>query len=276
MLRHRPLVAALAIAASVAGGCSDANPTTSSSNGNNAGASAAGFAGMGAGGTAAGSGGIGGAQLAGASGSAGLGGTGAGSGGYGGAGSGGVAAAGGVAGNPNGGGAGSPSLHGLGTISYERWNDIPGELVSLVPVAEPPDFTSTLTQFQAPDDVGQDFAARVRGFLTAPATGDYTFWISSDDNSELNLSVDEASEHKQRIAHITGSPAWTGYREWTKFPTQKSEPVALVAGRRYYIEALLKEDIAEDHLAVGWLKPGETGTVPSEIIPGAQLSPVEP
>ena len=50
---------------------------------------------------------------------------------------------------------------------------------------------------------------------------------------------------------------------------------SLVGGKRYYVEALLKEDIAEDHLAVGWLKPGEVGTEPSEIIPGKQLSPIE-
>ncbi len=62
--------------------------------------------------------------------------------------------------------------------------------------------------------------------------------------------------------------------QWDKFPSQKSTPVPLVAGKRYYVEALLKEDIAEDHLAVGWLKPGQPGSsLPSEIVPGAQLSP---
>jgi hypothetical protein len=29
----------------------------------------------------------------------------------------------------------------------------------------------------------------------------------------------------------------------------------------------------QDHLSVGWLKPGESGTQPSEIIPGTQLAP---
>jgi hypothetical protein len=130
-----------------------------------------------------------------------------------------------------------------------------------------------ISRFQVPDDVGQDFAAHVYGVLTAPETGDYVFWISSDDNSELNLSTDGSPEHKQRIASISGSPAWTDYVEWNKFPTQRSEPVALVAGERYYIEALLKEDVAEDHLAVGWLRPGESGDEPSEIVPGTQLSP---
>jgi PA14 domain len=170
-------------------------------------------------------------------------------------------------------GADARSLVGLGTITYERWNGIRGESVALVPVDKMPDVTSELSLFQAPSDVGQDYGARLRGFLTAPASGSYTFWISCDDNGELDLSTDESPSNKKRIAHVTGSPAWTDYVEWNKFPTQKSQAIALVAGARYYVEAVFKEDIAEDHLAVGWLKPGEVGTVPSEIIPGTQLSP---
>jgi hypothetical protein len=186
-------------------------------------------------------------------------------------GAGGSAGAGGTSGS-----GGALILEGSGTITYERWNDIKGETVDLVPVNEPPDVTMELTLFMAPDDVGIDFSARIRGTLTAPMTGAYTFWVSSDDNSELNLSTDSSPENKLRIAHVTGSPAWTGYREWNKFPTQKSAPVMLEAGKQYYIETLLKEDIAEDHIAVGWLKPGEVGTEPSEIIPGKQLSPIAP
>jgi hypothetical protein len=129
-----------------------------------------------------------------------------------------------------------------------------------------------------PDDVGQDFGARLRGFLSAPLTGDYTFFISCDDNGELDLSIDETPANKQRIAYVSGSPAWTDYVEWNKFPSQKSQVVSLAAGKRYYVEALLKEDIAEDHLAVGWTKPGDVvadSAKPFEIIPGKQLSPIE-
>ena len=35
----------------------------------------------------------------------------------------------------------------------------------------------------------------------------------------------------------------------------------------------MKESAGGDNLAVGWLKPGEIGTVPSEVIPGSVLSP---
>ena len=186
---------------------------------------------------------------------------------------GGTSGAGGSAPGGAAGGGSGPVLIGSGAISYERWLDVPGEAVSLVPVDVAPDVTTELSSFRMPDDVGQDFGARVRGYLVAPATGAYTFWLSCDDNGELSLSSDESPTNKQRIAFVSGSPAWTDYVEWTKFPTQKSEPVLLVAGRRYYVEALLKEDVAEDHLAVGWLRPGEAGSEPSEIVPGLQLSP---
>lgn len=189
----------------------------------------------------------------------------------------GAAATGGVGpGGAAGGGGVNAALTGSGTITYERWERVKGEDVSLVPVSRAPDVTQQLMLFQMPNDVGQDFGARLRGLLTAPLTGDYTFWISCDDNGELSISSDESAAGKRRIAYIKGSPAWTDYVEWNKFPTQKSAVVPLVAGRRYYVEALLKEDIAEDHLAVGWLKPGEAGSLPSEIVPGKQLSPFKP
>jgi PA14 domain len=191
-----------------------------------------------------------------------------------GGGAGGSAGVGGAAGTA--GSAGALVLVGTGTIGYERWEGVKGEAVGLVPVNDVPTVTLQLAKFQMPDDVGQDFGARMRGFLTAPVTGDYTFWISCDDNGELSLSTDESPSGKQRIAYVSGSPAWTDYVQWDKFPTQKSTPVALVAGKRYYVEALLKEDIAEDHLAIGWLKPGQIGTLPTEIVPGQQLSPFEP
>jgi hypothetical protein len=183
---------------------------------------------------------------------------------------------GGQGGGGSGGEAGqAPSLVGTGTIGYERWEGVTGEGVDLVPTSMPADVVLELTIFQMPDDVGQDFGARMRGFLTAPQTGTYLFWISCDDNGQLSLSTDESPTNQRRIAHVTGSPAWTDYVEWTKFATQKSEPISLVAGQRYYVEALLKEDIAEDHLAIGWSKPSDPPdpSVPFEIIPGQQLSP---
>ena len=64
--------------------------------------------------------------------------------------------------------------------------------------------------------------------------------------------------------------------EWDKFPSQKSSAVPainLTAGQRYYVEALQKEGDGGDDLAVGWARPGQSTSAPSEVIPGSVLSP---
>jgi hypothetical protein len=58
------------------------------------------------------------------------------------------------------------------------------------------------------------------------------------------------------ILLIAQAPAWTRQREWEKYPEQASAPVALEAGRRYYIEVLHKEGDQSDNLAVAWQVPG--------------------
>ena len=36
-----------------------------------------------------------------------------------------------------------------------------------------------------------NYGTRMRWYITAPATGNYTFWIAGDDNSELWLSLND-------------------------------------------------------------------------------------
>ena len=112
----------------------------------------------------------------------------------------------------------------------------------------------------------------MRGYVHPPTTGDYTFWIASDDNSELWLSTDEDPAHKVLIASV---PEWTSSREWTRFASQQSAPITLMAGRKYYIEALAKEGGGGDNLAVRWQLPGgvwENPADPGAPIPGIRLS----
>jgi len=162
-----------------------------------------------------------------------------------------------------------------GNISYQVWNGVAGStvasLTSNTNYPNTPSSTVTLTSMEAPSYYADNFGARIAGYICAPSSGSYTFWIASDDNAELWLSTNNQSANKQKIAYNTAS---TGSREWNKFATQKSASINLVQGQSYYIEALMKEDIGPDNLAVGWLKPGQTGTVPSEVIPGSVLSPL--
>lgn len=167
----------------------------------------------------------------------------------------------------------SSALSSQGSITIEQWNDVTGNTVSAIPLTTAPTTTGVLTSFEIPVNSRDNYGVRVRGFVVPPTSGSYTFWIASDDASELYLSTSENEAGKVRIAYAT---QWTNSREWNKFATQRSQPVTLNAGQRYYIEALMKEGNGGDNLAVGWLKPGQSGSVPSEVIPGAQLATYEP
>jgi hypothetical protein len=130
-----------------------------------------------------------------------------------------------------------------------------------------PSSSSQLTIFEGPTNFADAYGSRIRGYVCAPETGNYTFWIASDDNSELWLSTSDNPANKVLIASVNG---WTGVRQWTQLASQQSVPVALTAGRRYYIEALHKDGGGGDHVSVGWQLPSGTLERP---IPGTRLSP---
>jgi chitodextrinase len=161
---------------------------------------------------------------------------------------------------------------GTGSLNYQRWNNITGTtIVSLTSNANYPNnptTTGSLTSFEMPSNTGDNFGVRVFGYICPPATGNYTFWIASDDNSELWLSTNQDASNKTRIAYHS---QWTASREWNKYPTQKSIAITLTAGQLYFIEAFAKDGTQGDNLAVGWSKPGQPTSVPSEVIPGTQL-----
>lgn len=155
-----------------------------------------------------------------------------------------------------------------GSILWEYWTGVGGTAVSEIPVDTTPSGTAELTSLQTPNDWGDNYGSRIRGYLVPPITGNYTFWISSDDSSELWLSTDWTSANKVRVAYLSGhANKW----EWRAGP-EKSTPIALEAGAYYYIEVLHKEGNGADHLMVGWAKPGEGTGGPTEIVPGSALA----
>jgi hypothetical protein len=155
-----------------------------------------------------------------------------------------------------------------GKIYREIWPGITGTSVSSIPVASRPTARTELSVFESPTDVWDNFGERIFGYLCPPASGNYTFWISSNDHSELWLSTDTNAANKTKIAYVNGT---TNVRQYNKYASQQSVPVALQAGTKYYIEALHKEGIESDHLSVGWQLPNGTFERP---IPGKRLIPI--
>lgn len=157
-----------------------------------------------------------------------------------------------------------------GVILRELWTDVPGNTVEDLRAQsrfpESPDDLAACERFETGPSLSQGYGARFRGWLHPPVSGDYSFWIASDDASELWLSASDDPKGKQKIALVR---LWTDEHAWDSDPSQRSRAIRLQAGQKYYIEALHKQGIAGDHLSVAWKIPGESRSV----IEGRYLSP---
>ena len=100
-------------------------------------------------------------------------------------------------------------------------------------VNTPSKSVSLTALLEGPRNTGDNYGSRMKGWLRPPVSGDYKFWIASDDNGELWLSSDDNPANKALACHLSGA---TWPREWTKYSEQESKPISLVAGRSYYYE----------------------------------------
>ncbi|MEW6159718.1 MAG: PA14 domain-containing protein, partial [Verrucomicrobiota bacterium] len=141
-----------------------------------------------------------------------------------------------------------------------------------------PNAVDYVTEFESPGAGLDEYGVRLSGFLTVPVTGEYVFYLCSDDEGILYLSTDESPANKLQIGL---EPAWNPPRQWMNSlnqptrgnpPSNVSGPIALETGRRYYVEALMKEGGGADHIEVAWQMPGngipQNGSPP---ISGANL-----
>ncbi|MDB6078635.1 MAG: uncharacterized protein JWO82_2382, partial [Akkermansiaceae bacterium] len=148
-------------------------------------------------------------------------------------------------------------------LKREIWRGLPGgqaltDLTNWLFYPQAPDETGYALNFKTPTNSADNYGQRVSGYVIPPDTGNYTFWIASDDGGELWLSSDTNPANKKRIGYVVNS---VNEEEWTAQGNQQSAVIPLVAGQRYYIEALQKEGNGGDHLAVAWQGPAFARTV---------------
>jgi hypothetical protein len=156
---------------------------------------------------------------------------------------------------------------GNGSISVEKWTNIGGTAVSNIPTGTAANLTFTNPNFESKTDDGDNYGVRYRGYICPPYTGTYTFYVASDDDSELWLSMTGDPANKVRICYLNGA---VDQRNWYANASQKSNPILLKAGQKYYVEALHKEGGGGDHFAAAWVLPSGEFQAPIE---GAHLSP---
>lgn len=158
-----------------------------------------------------------------------------------------------------------------GSILCEYFRGIPGGTVA--DVIKNPAFPNSPTDgellkaFEITPNDEQQYGSVVRGYITPATTGEYTFYIVADDGGELYLSDGEDPSHMRRIA---ACPTWTDFHKIDTYPEQKSQPIKLAAGTRYYIESIHKQEGGPGHLCVGWKLPDGKMELP---IPGSRLQP---
>jgi hypothetical protein len=160
-----------------------------------------------------------------------------------------------------------------GIVKREVYSNIGGNAITdLTGNPKYPDFPDEVTfemQFEAPTNVAENYGMRMSGLVIPAETANYFFYIATDDNGELWLSTDESPANKKQIAI---EPQWAGVREYVgsaggrrgncsaddpPICNNVSAAQRLEAGKRYYIEALMKEGLGGDNLAVGWSKEGD-------------------
>jgi PA14 domain len=108
------------------------------------------------------------------------------------------------------------------------------------------------------------YALRIYGYICIPTTGEYTFWIAADDIAEFRLSTnsDPANATVRAYAY-----SWTPPYAWDKMPGQRSAPIYLIGGQRYYFEVMHRQNYGGDTLAVAWQGPGITRqVVPRHVV----------
>ncbi len=161
---------------------------------------------------------------------------------------------------------------GTGTILFEIWGGLGygnavSDLTGNANYPHSPMFSIELMSFEAPTNISDAFGGRLHGYLHPETSGDYTFWIASNDNSELWLSTDESPANAVKISSVN---AYTDPRQWDNFPSQQSAPISLTGGEKYYIMALYKEVWGGDNCAVAWEGPDSPTRA---VIHGYYLSP---
>lgn len=175
-----------------------------------------------------------------------------------------------------------PMLH--GAWRREVYLHIPGfqisDLTRSSRFPNHPDRVDLVHRAESPAANLGNYGVRLSGYITPPLTGEYVFYLSSDDQGALYLSSSSDRPEEKRL--IASEPEWNHARAFASILRRPrrdnvSEAVRLEAGRRYYMEAVMKQGSLYDSLAVAWQIPGSAppanGALP---MAGAFLSCLDP
>jgi PA14 domain/Bacterial Ig-like domain/GLEYA domain len=141
-----------------------------------------------------------------------------------------------------------------GLITFKTYETGAGNAVSML-TASPlyPDspreslyITAIDTRLAYPNDNHEAYGGQLEGFIVPPISGNFIFYLNSDDASEFWLNKDGPDTQD-----ITGSVKIVEEITCCENPSvHSSAPIPLVAGQRYYFKGLWKEGVGGDYMQV--------------------------
>ena len=150
-----------------------------------------------------------------------------------------------------------PAASEPGKVQVYYWDGISGgKVVNLTESNLYPDQPSEineLTSLNGPEDRANNFGSLVRGYIQAPSTGQYRFFVSGDAETQFWLST---SNSPAEISLIASVPLYVRKGNFTQYASQTSGSISLEKGEKYYFELRHKDGSGGDHFTVDWEGPG--------------------
>jgi len=97
-----------------------------------------------------------------------------------------------------------------GVAAFSLWLNQGGGFDTF-PKDQAPDQVRIVNSYFTGTGLYENYFGQLKGVFTAPKTGDYVFWMASDDHGELYLSTDENPANKKKIAE---EPQWCDPQYW--------------------------------------------------------------
>jgi len=155
--------------------------------------------------------------------------------------------------------AASDSSYTVGKAIYRVYSDINGGDVSNIlnspKYPDSPDQQYFVSEINRGFSYG-NFGATTTTTIVAPETGDYTFYLSSDDASSLYFNSTGADP--SGAVKIASVSVWTVPGQWDKYETQKSATFHLTKGQHYYLQVIHKSLGGGNFLELAWTRPSNS------------------
>jgi hypothetical protein len=138
-------------------------------------------------------------------------------------------------------------------LRWRTYSLTSGSITALNSLAGFPDNSTVITkddillETMTPKTFTTNYGQYINGYFKAPYSGTYTFWLTSDDASQVYLSTDSTSANKKLLIDYT---SWSDYNDFiTK--NIKSNATTLVGGSYYYMEVKHVQGGGNDHFGLG-------------------------